>query len=279
MLSLVKPTGIGRHQLSPEAAYIYAQCPSVQTAGPKDGLMDNANAAANYSKTPIKILIKNGTYIDHVVNPIWKSNIFLQGKNIAGTRIMDNRNIKKYGTDETATVVVEVEGFMAQDLTISNTAGAKAGQAVAFRSAGDKTVLHRCKKSLAVAFRSAGDKTVLHRCKKSLAVAFRSIGDIMVEVEGFMAQDLTVSNTAGAKAGQAIAFRSAADPRSQEAPGSAYLGRPWKTFSRTVIMESFLNTVINSTGWLAWEKNNNTSLLEVYYEEYNNQGPRKNTYD
>ncbi|XP_074318920.1 putative pectinesterase/pectinesterase inhibitor 38 [Silene latifolia] len=100
--------------------------------------------AANRSTTPIKILIKNGIYYGHVVVPVWKSNIFLQGESSAETVITDKRDISDYGTDETSTFVVEAEGFVAQDLAILNTVRPEAGQAVAFKCVGDRTILHRC---------------------------------------------------------------------------------------------------------------------------------------
>ncbi|KAI7980846.1 putative pectinesterase/pectinesterase inhibitor 7 [Camellia lanceoleosa] len=49
-----------------------------------------------------------------------------------------------------------------------------------------------------------------------------------------------------------------------------YLGRPWKPYSRTVYMQSFLDYLINPAGWAAWSRT--FALDTLYYAEYNNRG-------
>lgn len=56
----------------------------------------------------------------------------------------------------------------------------------------------------------------------------------------------------------------------------SYLGRPWKMYSRTVIMESLIGDLINPAGWLEWDKNN-FALDTLYYGEYANRGPGAST--
>merc|ERR1712137_137272 len=51
----------------------------------------------------------------------------------------------------------------------------------------------------------------------------------------------------------------------------SYLGRPWKEFSRTIIMESTIGDHIRPAGWLPWE--GNFALDTLYYAEYRNKGP------
>ena len=51
----------------------------------------------------------------------------------------------------------------------------------------------------------------------------------------------------------------------------SYLGRPWKEFSRTIVMESTIEDLIQPQGWLPWE--GNFALSTLYYVEYNNKGP------
>ncbi|KAG5055891.1 hypothetical protein JHK85_008401 [Glycine max] len=54
-----------------------------------------------------------------------------------------------------------------------------------------------------------------------------------------------------------------------------YLGRPWKEYSRTVYMQSFMNSFINPSGWHEWS--GDFALSTLYYAEYNNTGPGSNT--
>lgn len=49
-----------------------------------------------------------------------------------------------------------------------------------------------------------------------------------------------------------------------------YLGRPWKEYSRAVIMESDLGNNIDPAGWLPWA--GDFALDTLYFAEYNNRG-------
>ncbi|GMF12920.1 unnamed protein product [Phytophthora lilii] len=53
--------------------------------------------------------------------------------------------------------------------------------------------------------------------------------------------------------------------------GTAYLGRPWRTFARVVWQNSELGDVINPLGWQRWNNDNNTA--NVFFKEFNNTGP------
>lgn len=55
----------------------------------------------------------------------------------------------------------------------------------------------------------------------------------------------------------------------------SYLGRPWKQYSRTVYMQSFISEVIAPVGWLEW--NGTVGLDTLYYGEFENYGPGANT--
>jgi pectinesterase len=51
-----------------------------------------------------------------------------------------------------------------------------------------------------------------------------------------------------------------------------YLGRPWKEFSQTVIMESRICGCIHPEGWMPW-MNNTSWLSTLSFVEYGNTGP------
>ncbi len=55
----------------------------------------------------------------------------------------------------------------------------------------------------------------------------------------------------------------------------SYLGRPWKEYSRTVVMQSYIGDHIDPTGWSVWDKD--FALKTLYYGEYNNRGPSAGT--
>jgi pectinesterase len=50
-----------------------------------------------------------------------------------------------------------------------------------------------------------------------------------------------------------------------------YLGRPWRPYSRTIFMQSYMSNAISPEGWL--EYNGSVGLDTLYYSEYMNSGP------
>ncbi|KAL3848942.1 hypothetical protein ACJIZ3_010824 [Penstemon smallii] len=55
----------------------------------------------------------------------------------------------------------------------------------------------------------------------------------------------------------------------------SYLGRPWKIYSTTIVMESYIGDLISSRGWLEW--NGTRGLNTLFYAEFNNRGPGSDT--
>lgn len=53
-----------------------------------------------------------------------------------------------------------------------------------------------------------------------------------------------------------------------------YLGRPWKEYSRTIIMQSYIDALIDPKGWSPWA--GTYGLDTCYYGEYQNRGPGSN---
>ncbi|CAI0540085.1 unnamed protein product [Linum tenue] len=50
----------------------------------------------------------------------------------------------------------------------------------------------------------------------------------------------------------------------------AYLGRPWKEYSRTVIMHTVIDGMIAPEGWLEWQ--GDLGLKTLYYAEFREYG-------
>lgn len=55
------------------------------------------------------------------------------------------------------------------------------------------------------------------------------------------------------------------------APETVYLGRPWRSFAKTVILRSELGAHIKKEGWHDWNKED--AKEQVFYAEYENYGP------
>lgn len=67
------------------------------------------------------------------------------------------------------------------------------------------------------------------------------------------------------------------DLKADQSQFKTYLGRPWKEYSRTVVMETEIEDVIDPAGWLEWQ--GDFGLQTLYYAEYNNKGPGAETKD
>ncbi|RVW92832.1 Pectinesterase 2 [Vitis vinifera] len=67
----------------------------------------------------------------------------------------------------------------------------------------------------------------------------------------------------------------ASDLKPVQSSVKTYLGRPWKEYSRTVFLKTYLDSLINSAGWLEWS--GDFALNTLYYGEYMNTGPGSST--
>ncbi|KAG5405607.1 hypothetical protein IGI04_011726 [Brassica rapa subsp. trilocularis] len=101
--------------------------------------------------------------------------------------------------------------------------------------------------------------------------------------KGFMARDMAFINTAGPSKHQAVALMVSADltafyrctMNAYQDTLYTFLGRPWKNFSTTVIMDSSLHRFIDPKGWLPWV--GDSAPDTIFYGEYKNFGAGAST--
>ncbi|XP_011086155.1 probable pectinesterase/pectinesterase inhibitor 47 [Sesamum indicum] len=240
------------------------------------------------------IYAMQGYYEEYVVVPRNKKNIMLIGDGINSTVITGNRSvIDGWTTFNSATFVVSGERFVAIDITFKNTAGPEKHQAVAVRNNADLSTFYRC------SFEGYQDTLYIH----SLRQFYREC-NIYGTVDFIFGNAAAVFQNCNLFArkpmpNQKVAFtaQGRTDPNQntgisihnctiEAAPDLAmdlyssslstnYLGRPWKEYSRTVYMQSYIGSFINPVGWLEW--NGTKGLDTLYYGEYENYGPGANT--
>jgi len=175
---------------------------------------------------------------------------------------------------------------MARDITFRNTAGPSMEQAVALRSSSDLSVYYRC------AFIGYQDTLFVHSQRQfykmcyiygtidiifgNAAVVFQScIINVRKPVWG-QANVITAQGRADPNQNTGIVIHSSRitanwDLAPRIGSVATYLGRPWQKYSRTIIMKSFLDRLVNPVGWLEWRGNRYVNTL--YYAEYKNFGP------
>ncbi|KZV41483.1 pectinesterase/pectinesterase inhibitor 28-like [Dorcoceras hygrometricum] len=236
------------------------------------------------------IFVKAGLYKETVIIPKKVNNIVLIGEGPDKTRITGNKNFAD-GTQtfHTATLAVNGDGFIAKDIAIENTAGAEKHQAVAVRVSGDKSIFYN------VHIDGFQDTLYAHAyrqyyrdCVISGTIDF-IFGDAMsifqntrMVVRKPMDNQACMVTAQGRKdpRGVGVIVLQNCDIVAEPAftatkPAlEAYLGRPWKEYSRTIIMQSNIDGFIAPEGWSPWA--GTFALDTLYYGEYQNRGPGSN---
>ncbi|GAB2210695.1 hypothetical protein Drorol1_Dr00015977 [Drosera rotundifolia] len=237
----------------------------------------------------VQIRIRKGVYDEIVI--INRTNVELVGDGMGRTIITGNRRVTPtLRTINTATVYAtkHAVGFTARRITFRNTAGV-GEPAVALHSGADRSAFYRCR------FEGYQDTLYAHAGRQFYRAC------IIVGTVDFIFGNATAvfqntkiflrSPQPGAVGSGFITAQSRHDPYDVSGfvlhycqvwrePGSGpmnvYLGRPWRTYSRVVFMNTYLDESINPEGWSQWD--NNTPIPDtVYYAEYRNSGPGSET--
>uniref|UniRef100_A0A7N0VB77 Pectinesterase n=1 Tax=Kalanchoe fedtschenkoi TaxID=63787 RepID=A0A7N0VB77_KALFE len=292
------PSGRGRFPpwVRPNDRKLMSQGPGgirVDAVVAKDGtgdfttIMDAVHSAPDRGSNRYVIYIKKGVYKESVDIKKKKWNIFMFGDGMNNTIITGSKSFGGgYTTFRSATFAVSALGFMARDLTFENTAGASNHQAVALRSDSDLSVFYKC------GIRGYQDSLYTHtmrqfyrECHISGTVDF-IFGDATVVFQDCLilarqglsnqkntitAQGRKIPDQPTGFSFQFCNFTADTDLIPNVNSTQTYLGRPWKPYSRTVIMQSYLSNAIRPEGWLEW--NGDFALDTLYYGEYLNYGP------
>lgn len=159
---------------------------------------------------------------------------------------------------------VQGYGFIARDMGFWNTYG-PGSQAVALFSASERSVFYRClmdgyqdtlfTHSNHQFYRECDIYGTVDFIFGDAAVVIQN-SNILVKRGTSKVNVITAENLDGIK---------------------TYLGRPWKNYSTTIIMESRLGSFIDPQGWLAWTGGNPPVPDTILYVEYSNAGPGAET--
>ncbi|KAL1194120.1 putative pectinesterase/pectinesterase inhibitor 6 [Cardamine amara subsp. amara] len=248
-------------------------------SGHYTSIQQAVNAAAKLPRRNkrVVIYIKAGTYRENVVIKKSIKNVMVIGDGIDSTVVTGNRNVKDGTTTfRSATFAVSGTGFIARGITFENTAGPEKHQAVALRSGSDFSVFYNC------AFKGYQDTLYLHSRRQFLRNC--NIHGTVDFIFGDAAAVLQNCNIYALKpmSGQknTITAQSRKDPNENTGfvvqsstvatASETYLGRPWRSYSRTVFMKCNLGTLLNPAGWLPWS--GEFALSTLYYGEYGNTG-------
>ncbi|XP_052297299.1 pectinesterase 2-like [Citrus sinensis] len=217
-----------------------------------------------------------------------KTHLILIGDGMGKTIITYNSsNSTGSSTSKSYTVDVTTSWFLARDLSIVNSAGPKGGQAVALRIAGNNIACHRCSVEghQDTLFLAYGVHQFFYECNIIGTVDF-IFGDSAVVIQNsniyatkpaegqgnvITAQGREFENKSTAIVIHNCTISATAEFEPYKSTVKTTLGRPWKQYSRTIIMESYLGDLIDPEGWS--EFNGKFALDTLYYAEYANRGP------
>ncbi|CAF1874617.1 unnamed protein product [Brassica oleracea var. botrytis] len=237
------------------------------------------------------IYVTAGLYEEYVEIPKYKRYVMMIGDGINQTVITGNRSVVDgWTTFNSATFILSGTNFIGVNITIRNTAGPTKNQAVALRSGGDFSVFYSC------SFEAYQDTLYTHSLRQfyrecdvygtvdfifgNAAVVLQNCNLYPRQPRKGQANEVTAQgrtdpnqNTGTVLHGCTI--RPADDLASSNYTVKTYLGRPWKEYSRTVVMQTYIDGFLDPTGWNAWS--GDFALSTLYYAEYNNTGPGSNT--
>ncbi|XP_011032979.1 PREDICTED: probable pectinesterase/pectinesterase inhibitor 25 [Populus euphratica] len=242
------------------------------------------------------IFVREGIYEEYVVVPKKKKNIMMIGEGINRTVITGNHSVVDgWTTFNSSTFAVSGERFVGVYMTFRNTAGPQKHQAVALRNNADLSTFYRC------SFEGYQDTLYVHSLRQfyrecdiygtvdfifgNAAAVFQNCNlyarkPLLNQKNAFTAQGRTDPNQNTGISIQNCTIEAAPDlAMDKNSTGrnstSNFLGRPWKVYSRTVIMQSYIGELIQPAGWLEW--NGTVGLDTIYYGEFQNYGPGANT--
>ncbi|XP_076883876.1 pectinesterase 2-like [Bidens hawaiensis] len=237
------------------------------------------------------IYIKKGVYRENIEIGNKMKNIMLVGDGMKYTIITGSRSVGGGSTTfNSATVIVTGFGFITRGITFRNTAGPQNHQAVALRSGSDLSVFYRC------GFEGYQDTLYVHSQRQlykecyiygtvdfifgNAAVVFQNCmiygrRPMTSQKITITAQGRTDSNQNTGIVIQNSRIIAASDLKPVLSSFKTFLGRPWKQYSRTVYLKNYMDSLVDTAGWLEWD--GNFALNTLYYGEYRNTGPGSST--
>ena len=239
----------------------------------------------------VRIWIRKGTYHEKIVIPTYLENIQLVGEDADSTKIVyddyagkvsncpDETGRAKLGTFSSYTLLVRASKVLIKNITIENTAG-PVGQAVALHLEGDQIALVNC--------RLLGFQDTLYLGKGNGRNYFSdcSISGTTDFIFGpgiaFFAQCKVISlrnsyvTAAATLQGQryGYVFDQCDFVAADESVNKVFLGRPWRPYANTVLVDCQLGSHIVAEGWNQWagDKLFPDKDKTVFYAELGSKG-------
>lgn len=249
-------------------------------------VQEAVDAAPDYCKQDeTTIYIKDGRYEEKVTIPTNKQKLHIIGQSAEGTVITWSDYAQKkgptgyeMGTSATSTVFLYADDFLAENITIENTAGEgkSIGQACAITVDADRVAFINC--------RFVANQDTIYTYGKNQRQYYRGCWiegttDFIFGASTCWFEDCTIlskknSYVTAASTPEGTEFgyvfhncRLIHDADAQK----VYLGRPWRPYAKTVFIGCELGDHILKEGWHNWGKE--YAEKTAFYAEYGSHGP------
>jgi pectinesterase len=247
-------------------------------SGDYTSIQEAVNATRAFPLERVEIFVKNGIYEEKFVIPSWNTDISLIGESVENTIISWNDHSGKGNINTFTSYTMKVEGndFYAENLTIRNTAGRNAGQAVALHVEGDRCIFVNC--------RIIGDQDTLYAGVDNSRQYYKNCyiegtTDFIFGPATVLFENCTIvckknSYITAASTTQAqdfgFVFKDCKIIVTDQAE-RVYLGRPWRPYAQTVFINTEMDAKIRPEGWHNWSKPE--AEKTAFYAEYGSTGP------
>lgn len=255
-------------------------------SGDFSSIQEAINSTRDLGPGEVVIRIKEGTYNEKLEIPSWKHQLTLIGEGRKNTVItnddysgkMDPQTGEEFSTFTSYTVLVRGNDIKIENLTIENT-WCESGQAVALHVEGDRFVIKDadilgCQDTIYTA--TEGSRQLYLNCY------IEGTTDFIFGEATAVFIDCTIKSLKNSY------ITAAATPQNQEfgyvfingkliaeeGVDEVYLGRPWRSYAKTVFINTEMGSHIVPEGWDPWKGDEMFPNKErtAYYAEYNSTG-------
>ncbi|KAJ8750993.1 hypothetical protein K2173_016174 [Erythroxylum novogranatense] len=235
------------------------------------------------SSSRFVIYVKEGVYVENVTIDVYGWNVMMYGDGMDKTIVSGSKNMADgVTTYYSATFAAEGQGFIARDMGFVNTAGPEKFQAVALRSSSDRSVFYRC------SFEAYQDTLYTHTnrqfyrdCRISgtidfifgnAAVVFQNCSIHLKQALKNQFSVITCQGKSDPNQNSGFSLQRCQITPDADLTMPAFLGRPWRDYATTVVMESFMGRFLDPLGWVELNPNGGPPTA-TFYGEFQNDGP------
>jgi pectinesterase len=263
-------------QTSNPQQYKYVFTVAKDGSGDYKYIQDAIDAMRVFPLAPITLYIKNGVYNEKIELPANNTDVIFIGESVEKTIITFNDYSGRGKTNTFTSYTAKISGnrFVAENITFVNAAG-PVGQALALYVDADKAVFKNC--------RFIGNQDTIYAAGENSRQYFfdcyiEGTTDFIFGPSTAVFQNCTIraksdsyitaaNTTEGKKFGFVfLDCKIVAD----SSVNKLYLGRPWRSFSKTVFIRCEMPKQIAPEGWNNWGNPENEKT--VFYAEYKNTG-------